>query len=59
VLSHFLVPLFDHEITGMCDSSVSVHSSINIKDWSLEVELLGAKSKSGHCRMVNEIFRGS
>jgi len=59
VLSHFLVPLFDHKITGMHDSPVSVHCSIDVKDWSLEVEFLGAKLKSGHCCMVNEIFCGS
>jgi len=43
----------------MGNCSMSVHCSIDVKDWSLEVELLGAKSKSGHHCMVDEIFRGS
>jgi len=56
VLSHFLVSLFDHQIAGMCDSPISVHCSIDIIYWSLEIEFLGAKSKSGYHCMVDEIL---
>ena len=43
----------------MGDCSMSVHCSVNVKNWSLKFEFLGAKSKSGYHCMVNEAFCGS